>query len=230
MKRHFDDDLQAFNSNLSKMANMTERAINGAIEALKSHDAEKAQKAIRDDRKIDSMELIIEEQGIDLLALHQPMASDLRMITTGLKINAELERIADLAVNISERVLEIVEQPILKPLIDIPKLADLSQKMVRNAIDAFINRDETMAREIILMDAEADRLKNHIQDELVNDYIVKDGTTAPRAVPLILVARHLERICDHATYIAEDIIFMVNARVVKHHREDLLKETEQPHE
>ena len=226
MKRHFDDDLQAFHSNLLKMANMTERAINGALEALKTQDSARAEKAIRGDNRIDSMELIIEEQGIDLLALHQPMASDLRMITTGLKINSELERIADLGVNICERVIEIVEQPVLKPLIDIPLLAEQAKLMVREAIDSFVNKDEALAKKVILMDNEADRLKKIIQDELLNDYIVKDGTTAPRAVPLILIARDLERICDHATYIAEDVIFMINATVIKHHRDQLLKQVE----
>ncbi len=227
MKRHFDDDLQAFHSNLLKMANMTERSITAALEALRTQDVQKAEKAIRGDNRIDSMELIIEEQGIDLLALHQPMASDLRMITTGLKINSELERIADLGVNICERVLEIVEQPVLKPLIDIPLLAEQARQMVREAIDSFVNKDEALAKKVILMDNEADRLKKIIQDELLNDFIVKDGTTAPRAVPLILVARDLERICDHATYIAEDVIFMINATVVKHHRDQLIQKMEQ---
>lgn len=228
MKRHFDDDLQAFHSNLLKMANMTERSINAALEALRTQDAQRAEKAIRGDNRIDSMELIIEEQGIDLLALHQPMASDLRMITTGLKINSELERIADLGVNICERVIEIVEQPVLKPLIDIPALAEQAKLMVREAIDSFVNKDEALAKKVILMDNEADRLKKVIQDELLNDYIVKDGTTAPRAVPLILIARDLERICDHATYIAEDVIFMINATVIKHHRDQLVKPVESP--
>ena len=226
MKRHFDDDLKNFTSNILKMGNLTERAISAAIEALQTQDAQKAEKAIKGDTKIDSLELIIEEQGIDLLALYQPMAVDLRTVTTGLKINAELERIADLAVNICQRVIEIVEQPILKPLVDIPKLADLSKEMTRDAIDAFVNKDEALAKKVILMDLEADRLKDSTQDELVNDFIVKDGTTAHRAIPLILVVRDLERICDHASYIAEDVIFMVNAKVIKHHRDELLKELE----
>lgn len=224
MKRHFDDDLRAFNSNLVKMANLTEKSISASIEALKTQDAEKADKAIKADKKIDMMELIIEEQGIDLLALYQPMAVDLRRVTAGLKINSELERIADLGVNICQRVIEIVEQPMLKPLIDIPQLADVSTTMLRESIEAFVNGDEALAKKVILMDEEADRLKRKIQDDLLNDYIVKDGSTAPRAVPLILVARDLERICDHTTYIAEDVVFMVNAQVLKHHRDDLVKE------
>lgn len=221
MKRHFDDDLQAFHANLLKMANMTERSINASIDALKTQDAPRAEKAIKGDNRIDTMELIIEEQGIDLLALHQPMASDLRMITTGLKINSELEQIADLGVNICQRVLEIVEMPLLKPLVNIPLLAEKAKQMLRDSIDAFVNKDEELAKKVILMDSEADALKNLIQNELLNEFIVKDGSTAPRAIPLILVARDLERICDHATYIAEDVIFMINAKVIRHHH-DLL--------
>ena len=150
------------------------------------------------------------------MALKQPIATDLRFITTGMKINAELERIADLAVNIAQRVLEIEDQPLLKPLIDIPKLSEIAQKMVRGSIDAFIERDEQKAKEVILSDPEADKLRNEIQEELMNKYMLKDGTTATRAIPLLLVARHLERICDHATNIAEDVIYMVRARVVRH--------------
>ncbi|NLE64757.1 MAG: phosphate signaling complex protein PhoU [Elusimicrobia bacterium] len=224
MQRHFERDLENFHANLLKMANLTERSISAAIEALKNRDESKADKAIGADQKIDALELIIEEQGIDLLALHQPMAGDLRMITTGLKINAELERIADLAVNICQRVKESVGLPLLKPLVNIPVLADVAKTMVRDSIEAFVDRDEELAKKVILMDQEADRLKSLISDELVNDYMVKDGTTAPRAIPLLLVARHLERICDHSTYIAEDVVFMINARVLKHQRDKLLEE------
>ena len=159
---------------------------------------------------------VIEEKEIELLALKQPMAIDLRFITTGMKINAELERIADLAVNISQRVLEIVNEPLLKPLIDIPKLTEIAQKMVKGSIDAFVKRDEQMAKDVILSDPKANKLKEKIQKELIDDYLIKDGKTATRAIPLLLVARHLERICDHATNIAEDVIYMVRAKVVRH--------------
>ena len=134
-----------------------------------------------------------------------------------------MERIADLAVNIAQRVLEIVDKPILKPLIDIPKLNDIARKMVKDVIDAFVNSDEKLAKEVILSDSEADRLRNLIQKELINDYMSKDVSTVTRGVPLLLIARQLERICDHATNIAEDVIYMVQAKVVKHHPEMLDK-------
>ncbi len=221
MERHFDEELKKLNMDLLKMAILTEEAIHKSIEALKNRDAQMAGAVIEDDRKIDELELIIEERAISLLALRQPMAIDLRSITTGMKINAELERIADLAVNISQRVLELVHEPLLKPLIDIPKLTTVARKMVKDAIDAFVNRDQNLAKQVILSDPEADKLRNLIYEELINDYMVKDGTTAPRAVPLLLIARHLERICDHATNIAEDVIYMIEAKVVKHHFEKL---------
>ena len=221
MKRHFDEELKKMNTDLLKMATMAEEAIYKSIEALKNQDKKLSQVVIDDDKRIDELELVIEERAIDLLALRQPMAGVLRFITTGMKINAELERIADLAVNIAQRVKELTDAPLLKPLIDIPKLTTVATKMVKDSIDAFVNRDENLAKRVILSDPEADRLRNLIYEELINDYVVKDGTTAPRAVSLILVARHLERICDHATNIAEDVIYMVQAKIIKHHLERL---------
>ncbi len=203
------------------MAALTEKAIHDSIEALKARDIKIAQGVISNDREIDELEIAIEETAIGLLALHQPMAVDLRFITTGMKINAELERIADLAVNISQRVIELIKEPLLKPLIDIPKLSNVARKMVKEAIDAFINRDEKLAKKVILSDPEADELRNLIYDELINDYIAKDGKCASRAIPLMLIARHLERICDHATNISEDVIYMVRAKIIKHHPENL---------
>ena len=222
MERHFDEELKKLNTDLLKMAAFAEKAIYKSVESLKNRDKKLAETVVGEDHKIDELELIIEERAIDLLALRQPMARDLRFITTGMKINAELERIADLAVNIAQRVFELADKPLLKPLIDIPKLAAVARKMVKEAIDAFVNRDENLAKKVILSDPEADNLRNLVQQELINDYMLKDGTTASRAVPLLLVVRHLERICDHATNIAEDVIYMVQAKVVKHHPENLV--------
>jgi phosphate transport system protein len=221
MERHFDEELKDLHKDILKMAIMAQQAIHKSIEALTNRNKLQAQEVIDTDVEIDELELAIDEKCIDLIARHQPMAGDLRFIATGMKVNAELERIADLAVDISQRVLELVDKPILKPLIDIPKLSTVAQNMIRDAIDAFVKKDIELAKKVVLSDAEADRLRNLVQEELINDYMARDASTAPRAVPLLLIARHLERICDHTTNIAEDVIYMVQGKVVKHHPEEL---------
>jgi len=221
MERHFDEELKDLNGRILKMGALAEEAIMNSVASLKEQDKALALKVIESDKQIDMMELEIEERCLEMLALHQPIAVDLRFITTAMKLNNELERIADLAVDVSQRVLEIVDKPLLKPLVDIPKLCAIAQNMVKQGIDAFVNKDIELAKKVVLTDPEADKLRNFVQDELINDYIAKDKSTASRAVPLLLIARHLERICDHATNIAEDVIYMVEAKVVKHHPEKL---------
>jgi len=219
MERHFDQELKELNVDILKMGAYAEEAIYKSVEALKNRDKELAASVVTNDVNVDKLELAIDEKCIDLIARYQPMAKDLRFITTGMKLNTELERIADIAVDISQRVLELAEKPLLKPLVDIPKLAAVAQDMVKTAVDAFIKGDVDLAKKVILSDNEAHRLRNLISKELVEDYMVKDGATAPRAVQLLLIARFLERICDHTTNIAEDVIYMVQAEVVKHHPE-----------
>jgi len=221
MQRHLDDELKDLHKDILKMGVFAQEAIFKSVEALKDRDSQKAKEIIANDRNIDELELAIDEKCIDFIARYQPMAGDLRFITTGMKINAELERIADIAVDISERSLELIDKPLLKPLVDIPKLSAIAQNMIRDVIDAFIQRDVELAKKVIFADAEADKLRNFVQEELVNDYLAKDPTTASRAVPLLLIARYLERICDHTTNIAEDVVYMVEAKVVRHHRDQL---------
>jgi len=221
MERHFDEELKDLHKYILKMAALAQESIFKSVESLKNRDKAQAQAVIDADSNVDELELIIDERCIDLIARYQPMAGDLRFVTTGMKINAELERIADLAVDISQRVLEIVDKPLLKPLIDIPKLSVIAQKMVGESIDSFIKKDVELARKVLHSDSEADNLRNLVQKELINDYMLKDVKSADRAVPLLLIARHLERICDHATNIAEDVIYMLSAKVVKHHPEKL---------
>ncbi|MBN1526245.1 MAG: phosphate signaling complex protein PhoU [Candidatus Omnitrophica bacterium] len=218
MERHFDQELGDLKKDLLKIAALAEEAIRRSVGALKNNDRLMAKHVIEEDARIDALELSIDEKCIDLIARHQPMARDLRFITSAMKINAELERIADLAVDISQRVFELADKPLLKPLEDIPKLTMVAQRMVRMAIDAFVKEDSVLALEVLKEDCEADALRNSIQDELVNDFMAKDGSAAPRAVPLLLIARHLERICDHATNIAEDVIYIIEAETVKHRR------------
>ncbi len=221
MERYFDQELKELNKDILKMGALAEEAIYKSIEALKKRDREMAKSIIDNDVNVDNLELVIDERCVDLIARYQPMAKDLRFITTGMKINAELERIADIAVDIAQRTLEIVDKPLLKPLVDIPKLTAIAQNMVRMSIDAFVEGNSELAKKVMLSDPEADNLRDLIQQELIEDYMLKDSSTAPRAVQLLLIARFLERICDHATNIAEDVIYMVQAEVVKHHPEKL---------
>jgi len=223
MERHFDEELKGLRKDILKMSDFARQAISESIEALKNRNNVQAQNVIDADSSVDELELVIDEKCIDLIACYQPMAKDLRFVTTGMKINAELERIADLAVDIAQRVLELADKPLLKPLIGIPKLSDVAQNMVREAIDSFIKKNADLANQVIKSDNEADNLRTRICSELVNDYMAKDAGTATRAVPLLLIARHLERICDHASNIAEDIIYMVQGKTIKHHHNELKK-------
>lgn len=221
MKRHFDEELTDLHKLILRMSGLTEESIARSLDALQTLDKDKAQGVISEDIKVNELEVSIDDKCLHLIALYQPAAMDLRFIAMAMKMCTDLERIADLAVNICQRVLEIADTPQLKPLIDIPKLAGLAQIMLRDAVDAFVNRDADLARRVIRRDDEADHLRDLVQSELINDYLSKDPSTATRAVALVLVARHLERICDHTTNIAEDVIYMVKAEFVKHHPEVL---------
>jgi len=221
MERHFDQELKDLNNGILKMGAFAEEAIYKSVEALKAKDGSLAKSVIDNDMNVDKLELTIDEKCIDLIARYQPMAKDLRFITTGMKINSELERIADIAVDIAQRTLELIDKPVLKPLVDIPKLTAVAQGMVKMAIDSFVKGDIELAKKVLLSDSEADNLRNLIQRELIEDYMAKDPSSAPRAVQLLLIARFLERICDHTTNIAEDVIYMVQAEVVRHHPEKL---------
>lgn len=221
MERHFDEELKDLKNDILKIGAYAEEAIYNSVEALKNRDKVLAKSVIDNDVRVDELELVIDEKCIDLIARHQPMAKDLRFITTGMKLNGELERIADIAVDIAQRVVELLDKPSLKLLVDIPRLTAIAQNMVRLAIDAFVKGDIELAKKVLLSDPEADKLRNLLQKELIEDYMAKDLSTAPRAVQLLLVTRFLERICDHATNIAEDVIYMVQAEVVRHHPEKL---------
>jgi phosphate transport system protein len=221
MERHFDVELAELKKDILYEGELVEGAILNSVEVLKRLDKEGAEKLIVNDKIIDNLEVKIVQTCVDLLALRQPMAVDLRFITMAMQMNTDLERMGDLAVDICQRVLELADKPLLKPLVDIPKLSIVAQEMTRDVIRAFLNEDVGLAKKVILRDNEADNLRNLVQTELINDYMAKDCASIPRALPLLLVARHLERICDHATNIAEDIIYMIEAKMVKHHLERL---------
>jgi phosphate transport system protein len=214
-REHFQKELDRLNDLILKMGGMVEKAIFNSVEALKKNNPKIAREVIEADDRLDQTELEVDELCLELLATQQPMAVDLRFITTGMRIGSDLERIGDLAVDIAQRAKELSELPLLKPLEDIPKMAELAEKMVHRVLDAFVKRDAALARTLWPDEEKADGYRNLVTDELV-DIMTRDAATTNRALPLVLIARHLERIADHATNIAEDVVYMVEGKVIKH--------------
>lgn len=219
MPRRFDQELKILKEKLLRMASLAEEAISLAVGSLKNRQQQLAEKVFDKEEEINLLDIELDEICLRLLALRQPMAIDLRFITSALKITSDLERIGDQAINIAERSLELIKLPLLKPLIDLPRMADLAQGMVKDAIDAFIKGDDQLAKNVCERDDEVDDLNNQIFRELLT-YMMEDPSTIKRAVDLILVGRHLERIADHATNIGEDVIYFVKGKTIKHHCEN----------
>jgi phosphate transport system protein len=213
---HFQKELEELKENLLKMAAMVEEAIRDAIQSLVKRDSKLAQKTFEFEDQINTMEIAIDEMCLKLLALRQPMAVDLRFITSAMKIITDLERMGDQAVNIAERAISLNQEPQLKPYIDLPRMAEIAESMVKDVLDAFVNHDSRLARSVCQKDDLVDGLKDQVFRELLT-YMMSDPKTITGAVHLLIVTRCLERIADHATNIAEDVIFMVDALVIKHH-------------
>jgi phosphate transport system protein len=216
METHFQRELEEVKEQLLKMAVLVEEGINTAVQCLVKRDSGLAQKTFDGEDKINRMEIKIEDTCLKLLALRQPVAADLRFITSTMKIITDLERMGDQAVNIVERAISLNQEPQLKPYIDIPRIAEITQSMVKDVLDAFVNRDSKLARSVCERDDDVDGLNDQVFRELLT-YMISDPKTTTRAVHLMIVCRCLERIADHATNIAEDVIFMVDGRVIKHH-------------
>jgi phosphate transport system protein len=219
MERHFHQELKELKEDLLKMGSLVETAIHNAVSGLVSRDSHLAEMTIKEDEKINTREISIEKKCLQLLALQQPMAADLRFIVSTLQIIKDLERMGDQAVNIAERALILNQEPPVKPFIDLPKMATLVESMLKDSLDAFVNRDVKKARNVCEGDDQVDNYNEKIFHELLS-IMIKDQTTVSRAVYLILIGRSLERIADHATNIAEDVIYMVEGRVIKHHAEE----------
>jgi phosphate transport system protein len=216
--RHFTEELEDLRKELLTMAGLVELAVHQSVLSLTERDPDRAQQVLVGEARINQLEIRIDELATRLLALHQPMAGDLRFLTAAIKINNDLERIGDLAVNIVERSLSLISQPPVKPMIDIPRMAQLAESMVRNSLDSFVKRDAELARGVLVSDDAVDDLRDAITKELVS-FMERDPATVSRALDLILVARNLERIADHATNIAEDVLFLVQGVDVRHHAE-----------
>ena len=216
MERHpLNLELNELKDDLIQMGRLAEIAIGDAIRALLVRDLELAEDVLRSDDAINRLELAIDERCLRAMALYQPAAGDLRFIAMALKINNDLERIGDQAVNIAERAVELMKEPPLNPLMDIPRMAELVQMMLTQSVDAFVQRNAELARAVCARDDQIDALDDQIFRELLA-YMFEDHAAISRAVQLILVSRHLERVADHATNIAEDVIYLAEGRQVKH--------------
>ena len=215
MSRHFHEELEALKQTLLAMGGLVEDQIRRVMRALLERDDAMAQEVIERDRQVNTYDVEVDEQCVSLLALHQPAAGDLRFITTAMKIVTDLERIGDQAVNIAQRVLELNREPQLKPYIDLPRMAEKAQRMVKESLDAFVARDTALARQVCGEDAEVDALKEQIFRELLM-FMMEDPRTIPRAIRVILISRFMERVADHATNIAEMVVYLVEGKMVRH--------------
>jgi phosphate transport system protein len=215
MQRHFHEELEALKQTLLAMGGLVEDQIRRVMRALTERDEAIAQEVIDRDRQVNAYDVEVDETCVNLLALHQPAAGDLRFITTAMKIVTDLERIGDQAVNIAQRALELNREPQLKPYIDLPRMAERAQAMVKDSLDAFVSRDTDLARRVCGADSEVDALKEQIFRELLT-FMMADPRAIPRAIRLVLISRFLERVADHATNIAEMVIYMVEGKMVRH--------------
>ncbi len=210
-----DEELMQLKQTILKMGAMVENALKDSVRALVERDNDLARSVIEKDHQINTLDVQIDEASIRLIALRQPCAGDLRFITTAMKITTDIERMGDLAVNIAERALELNEEPTLKPYIDIPRMREISQGMIRDALDSFVRRDKKLARDVIMRDDEVDDLKAEVLRELLF-FMIQDPSTASRAMKISFVAQYLERFADHATNIAEMVIYLIAGKIIRH--------------
>jgi phosphate transport system protein len=214
--RHFQDELEQLKTRLLEMGGLAEDRVRTAVDALVRRDAGVVARVLDGDRPINQLHIEIDNRCFKLLALHQPMAVDLRAIVSAVKINTDLERVGDLAINIAEAARRYMRHPPVKELIDLPRMASIAQVMLRDALDAYVRRDTALAHAVLNADDGLDSLKTQVFRELLT-YMLQDPSTIEPSLDLILISRHLERIGDHATNVAEDVIFMVLAKDVRHH-------------
>ena len=216
MKRHFDDELKRLKDKLFRMGLQVEEAISKASQALFERDSKKAEAVIKGDQEINLLEIELDEMGHEMIALFQPMAVDLRFITMVLKINNDLERMGDQAVNIAEKAIEINQEPSTKPYVDLPKISEIARGMVREALDAFMQKDAAKAKQILEKDDVIDRLNDKVYED-VQKLIREKPDAVRQGVALIMVSHNLERVADLATNIAEDVIYLSRGIDVRHH-------------
>lgn len=225
MTRTFENELDSLKQEILKMGAKAETMIQKSIQALVQRDRSYTEVIPGLESEVNNLQLDIDDHCTKLLALRQPMAHDLRFIIAAMKIDSDLERIADQAVNITEHTEILLQYPEVKPLIDIPRMAEIASRMLRDALDALVEHDAAKARQIVLRDDEVDGLKDQVIRELLT-YMISDPTTIKPGLHLVLIARNLERIADHATNISEDVVYMVEAKDIRHHAEEKMEERE----
>ncbi len=215
MHRHFDDELKTLKEKILKMGDLVEHQVQGSLRALVERDSELARQIIENDHRVNTLDVEVDEDCLRLLALQQPTARDLRFITTTMKISTELERISDLAENICERAIELNEEPQLKPYIDIPRMANWALRMVKESLDAFVNHDSELARKVCGDDDFVDDLTHQLFRELLS-FMLENPQTITRAIRITFISKYLERIADHATNVAELVVYMVEGKIIRH--------------
>ena len=216
--RHFEEELEQLKGKLLEMSALVEAAVQRSVAAVAQKDRSAADQVFRDEARINQLEMEIDEFAINLLATQQPLAADLRLVVAALKINTDLERMGDLSVSIAERAISLLSEPMIKPMVDIRHMSSLVESMVRKSLDAFVANDADMARSVLASDDAVDSLRTASYHELVS-FMEKDPQNIPQALDLIGITRSLERIADHSTNIAEDVLFLVKGIDVRHHAE-----------
>ncbi|HEY3940120.1 MAG TPA: phosphate signaling complex protein PhoU [Bryobacteraceae bacterium] len=217
--RHFEQELEKLKAKLLEMSALVENAVYRSVQGVVEKNEELAQAVLRNEGRINQLEIEIDDLAISLLALQAPLAADLRLVTAAIKINNDLERMGDLSVSIAQSAMALMKEPVIRPLIDIPHIAGLAQSMVRKALDAFVNRDADLARSVLASDDAVDNMRTASYHELIS-FMESNPQQIPQALYLLSVVRNLERIADHSTNIAEDVLFLVKGIDVRHHNEE----------
>ena len=215
MDRHFDEELKELKAKILSMGSMVESQIQGALRALTERDSALARRVIENDHGVNALDVEVDENCLRLLALHQPAARDLRFITTAMKISTELERMSDLAENIAERAIELNEEPQLKPYIDLPRMGNWTLRMVMESLDSFVNQDAVLARKVCTDDDFVDDLTEQLFRELMS-FMIENPQTISRAIRLTFIGKYIERIADHATNVAELVVYLVEGKIIRH--------------
>ena len=223
--RHFEQELEKLKAKLLEMSALVESAVYRSVQGVVEKNEDLAQQVLRNEGRINDLEIEIDELAISLLALQAPLAADLRLVTAAIKINNDLERMGDLSVSIAQSAMALMREPVIRPLIDIPHIAGLAQNMVRKALDSFVNRDAALARSVLASDDAVDNMRTASYHELIS-FMETNPSQIGQALYLLSVVRNLERIADHATNIAEDVLFLVKGIDVRHHNEERTRQAQ----